>query len=140
MLKLLLSLYFTCYFCYIFYTRTPDYFDGETTTATISINPVTQKAIANFTLASITYSITANYPLRKLKQGDKVEIIYLPSKPEAAVVYSFWGYWITWGELVMSIILLLALYQLAVSITYNPTPEAIIDQMDKEDMPKTKYD
>jgi hypothetical protein len=40
----------------------------------------------------------------------------------------------------MSIILLLLLYQLAVSITYNPTQEAILDQVAIEDLPKSKYD
>jgi len=140
MLKLLLSLYFISYFCYIFYTRTPDYFDGETIAATNNINPTTQKATASFTISSKTYTIDTYYPFRQLKQGEKIQIIYLPSKPETAVVYSFWGYWITWGELLMSIILLLLLYQLAVSITYNPTQEAILDQVAIEDLPKSKYD
>lgn len=140
MLKLLLSLYFISYFCYIFYTRTPDYFDGETSNAVITINPITKNAIANFKISAVDFNIDASYPLRKLKQGDKVEVIYLPSNPQTAAVYRFWGYWITWGELLMSVILLLGLYQLAVSITYNPTEAAVLDQMDKEEMPKTKYD
>lgn len=140
MLKLLLSLYFTCYFCYIFYTRVPDYFDGETVMATIKIDSKTSNALANYTIASKQYQINAEYPLRKLKDGETVELIYNPSKPEMAAVYSLWGYWFTWGELIMSVVLLLGLYKLATSITQNPTEQAIKDQMETIDEPKKKYD
>ena len=140
MLKLLLSLYFTCYFCYIFYTRVPDYFDGETVMATIKINSTTNNTFANYTIDSKQYQISADYPLRKLKDGESVELIYNPSKPEIAAVYSLWGYWFTWGELIMSVVLLLGLYKLATSITQNPTEQAIKDQMETADEPKKKYD
>jgi hypothetical protein len=140
MLKLLLSLYFTCYFCYIFYTRVPDYFDGETVMATIKIDGKTNKALANYIVASKQYEINADYPLRKFKDEEKVELIYNPSKPEMAAIYSLWGYWFTWGELIMSVVLLLGLYKLATSITQNPTEQAINDQMETTDEPKKKYD
>jgi hypothetical protein len=140
MLKLLLSLYFTCYFCYIFYTRVPDYFDGETVIATIKINQHTNQATAHYYIASNQYSFNANYPFRKLQDGEKVEVIYNPSKPETASLYSFWGYWFTWGELLMSSILLFALFQLAVSITNNPSENLVNESNDIADIPKRKYE
>ena len=140
MLKLLFSLYLICYCCYIFYTREPDYFDGETTQAIIQINEQTKTATATFLVANKIYTINANYFLRKLKNNQKIEIIYVPHHPEKAAVYSLWGYWVCWGELLMSTILLLALYQLSVSITQNPSAETIKSQQEIIDVPLKKYD
>jgi hypothetical protein len=108
--------------------------------ATIKIDGKTNKASANYTVASKQYEINADYPLRKFKDEEKVELIYNPSKPEMAAIYSLWGYWFTWGELIMSVVLLLGLYKLATSITQNPTEQAIKDQMETLDEPKKKYD
>jgi len=138
MLKLLFSLYFTCYFCYIFYTREPDYFDGELVAAIIKIDSKTNKATANYTIALKQYSINANYPLRKLQDQERVEIIYNPSKPETASIYTLWGFWFTWSELIMSAVLLLGLFQLAVSINKNPT-EDLLQEGVPDALPKRKY-
>jgi hypothetical protein len=140
MLKLLLSLYFTCYFCYIFYTRVPDYFDGETVVATIKIDSKTNNATANYVIGSKRYCINANYPLRKLNEGENLEIIYNPSKPEMAAVYSLWGYWFCWGELLMSLILLFALFQLSESIIKNPAEDLLKGEEEIDEAPKRKYD
>jgi hypothetical protein len=109
--------------------------------ATIKIDGKTNKALANYIVASKQYEINADYPLRKFKDEEKVELIYNPSKPEMAAIYSLWGYWFTWGELIMSVVLLLGLYKLATSITQNPTEEALIDQLEiTDEEPKRKYD
>lgn len=139
MLKLFFTLYFTCYACYIFYTREPDYFDGETINAIINIDTKTNKATATYTVANKTYTINASYPLRALHNQQNIELIYLPQQPEKAVVYSLWGYWFTWGELAMSFILLFAMYQLSVSITKNPTETAIKSQQEVDETAKRKY-
>ncbi len=119
----------------------PDYFDGETVIATVKIDSKESNAFANYTIASKQYVINVDYPLRKLKDGESVELIYNPSKPEMAAIYSLWGYWFTWGELIMSVVLLLGLYKLATSITQNPTEEALIDQLEiTDEEPKRKYD
>ena len=140
MLKVLLSLYFTCYCCYIFYTREPDYFDGETTTAIINIDSKTKEAIAIYSIANQSYKVKANYPLRQLINQQQIELIYLPQHPEKAAVYSLWGYWFTWGEILMSSVLLFAMYQLAVSITQNPTAASLANQLKIDDVPKRKYE
>ena len=140
MYKLLLTLYFICYACYIFYTREPDYFDGETTHAFVTLNNKTNKATASYHIQGKQYFIDANYPLRTIENGEVVTIIYNPSKPEVAAVYSFWGYWLTWGELCFSIIALFISYQIAVSITSNPTAESLKEQQTIDDTPKAKYE
>lgn len=139
MYKLLIVLYVVCYACYIFYTREPDYFDGEIATATITIDQSTKSEFAVFTVMNKTYQVNASYPLRKLVQNEEVKVIYKVSEPEVAVVYGFWGYWFKWGELLMSSILLIALFYLSVSITNNPSPESLYHQQNYVETPQRKY-
>ena len=75
-----------------------------------------------------------------LKNQQQIELIYLPQHPEKAAVYSLWGYWFTWGEILMSSVLLFAMYQLAVSITQNPTAASLANQLKIDDVPKRKYE
>ena len=139
MFKLLLSLYIVCYSCIIFYSREPDYFDGETAHAIIKIDSLQSNATAIFAIKSIQYKVNANYPLRKLVDGQKVEVIYKIATPEKAVIYSIWGYWFKMGELLMSVILLFGFYYLTISITFNPSPEAIKELEDYVETPQRKY-
>ena len=136
---MLIVLYVVCYACYIFYTREPDYFDGEIATATITIDQSTKSEFAVFTVMNKTYQVNASYPLRKLVQNEEVKVIYKVSEPEVAVVYAFWGYWFKWGELLMSSILLIALFYLSVSITNNPSPESLYHQQNYVETPQRKY-
>lgn len=118
MFKLVFTLYAVCYACFIFYTREPDYFDREIAKATIAIK--NKKAIAFYNVDAKTYSINADYILKSWKNNESTDVIYNPAHPEKACVYSIWGYWFTWGELLLSSVLLFFLYQLALSITKNP--------------------
>lgn len=85
------------------------------------------------------YAIDARYVFREWKEGEQTEVIYETGTPGKGAVYSFWGYWITWGELIGSSILIIALFQVAVSITKNPTPEAVMDQLEVVEEKKRKY-
>ncbi|HMZ45248.1 MAG TPA: hypothetical protein PLU36_00445 [Chitinophagaceae bacterium] len=130
---------------YIIYSRVPDYFDGETAPATIhwlkdsTTNTTIPKAV--FIHGKTKYEVDARYVLRSLPENKKLTVIYLVKKPQNAVVYSWWGYWITWGELLTSILLLVALFQVAVAITKNPTPEAVMEQLEYFNAAKKrKYD
>lgn len=144
MYKGIAILYLVCFSLYIVYSREPDYFDGEYMPATIrwQTDSVHEQAIpkAVFTLQKKEYAIDARYVLRSLPENKKPTLIYHPSHPEKAVVYSFWGYWITWGELLGSIILFIALFQVAVAVTYNPTAEALLEQLEYKEEKKKKYD
>lgn len=85
------------------------------------------------------YRVNASYPLINYYANERVEVIVEHEHPSRAVVYRFWGYWITWGELLTSIVMAILLFQVAASITKNPTPEALLEQMSYHPEKKTKY-
>lgn len=85
------------------------------------------------------YAVDARYVFRNLKNGDKVEVIYETEHPERAAVYRFWGYWLTWGELIATVVIYLALFQIALSVTSNPTAAALVEQLDYKPEKKRRY-
>ena len=129
---------------YLFFTRQPDYLDGEVTTASIHWvkDSVSQKQIphAVFTVGKEEYSVNAYYIFRNLKEGMQVEVIYENAQPKKAAIYNWWGYWISGGELLASIVLYVALFQIAVAVTKNPIPESLLEQLGDEPERKRKYD
>ncbi|MFL9485598.1 hypothetical protein ACI6Q2_22645 [Chitinophagaceae bacterium LWZ2-11] len=141
--KLVLTLYCVCFFCYIVFTRQPDYFDSEFSPATIHYvnDSATGKPVAKafFSVGKDKYIVDATYPLTSLKEGEKVSAIYELSQPEKGAVYRFWGYWMTWGELLASIVMIFILFQIAVGITNNPTPEALDEDVNYKPEKKRKY-
>lgn len=143
MYKTITIIFLVLYGCFVVFARQPDYFDGEVTTASIHYekDSATQVRIpfANFSIGSAKYSVKAAYPLRTLAEGDKLEIIYEAASPKHAVVYSIWGYWILWDELLVSLGIYLVLFYAAVSITDNPTPESLIEQLEFKEEKKSKY-
>ena len=136
-------LYLIIFGCYILWSRQPDYFDGEMYPATIQMqmDSISKKVVpkAIYSIGVNQYSVNASYPLINYKTNERVEVIVEHEHPNRAVVYRFWGYWITWGELVTSIIMAVLLFQVAVSITKNPTPEALKEQLSYQPEKKTKY-
>jgi hypothetical protein len=124
---------------YLLFSRQPDFFDGERVPAVIHFakdSTGKEKPFAVFSIGKEEKKADASYLFRNYKEGDKVEVIYEASQPKYATVYSWWGYGITWGELVGSIVLLIVAFQAAVQITKHPDPQAIIDQEEK--LPKRR--
>lgn len=144
MFKSIFFLYLIIFGCYIVFTRVPDYFDGEKYPASIELKKDgatgLMKPMAVYQIAGKYYSINAAYPLLSYSADEKVEVIVEHEHIERGAVYRFWGYWITWGELAMSIIMAIALFQVAVSITKNPSPESLMEQLSYKEEKKTKYD
>lgn len=136
-------IYIILYGCFVLFARQPDYFDGEVTNATIHLAKDSAtgelKPMANFSIGVSKYTAAASYPLRFVKEGDAVRVIYEPSNPKKAVVYNLWGYWILWDEFLVSSVIYLILFQVAVGITSNPTPEALLEQLEYQPKPKTRY-
>lgn len=125
-------MYFVCFSLYILFSRQPDYFDGEFYPATIHYRADStgqSRPMAVFTLSKKdTVRVPADYLFRKLTEGQRVEVILETANPHHGTVYAFWGYWITWGECIGSVILLLALFQIAVQVTKRPTEEALAEE------------
>jgi hypothetical protein len=143
MIKLIGILYIVCFPVYILFSRQPDYFDGETTKAIIHFHndSTTHKSqpFGIYTVNERNYAIRAAYLFRSYKEGENITIIFEASQPAKGAVYSVWGYWLRWGEILFSIIFLVVMFRIAVTITSNPTPESLIEQL--EDKPgKRKYD
>jgi len=142
--KSITILYLVCFTCFIFFTRQPDYLDGEITSATIHWvkDSASQQSFpkAFFSIGKNYYSADARYVLRDLYEGKKVEVIYEAAQPQKAAVYSWWGYWMTAGELIGSLTLFVILFQVAVAVTKNPTAESLIEQLDYNPEKKRRYD
>lgn len=136
-------LYLIIFGCYILWSRQPDYFDGEMYPATIQMqmDSISKKVVpkAIYSIGVNQYSVNASYPLINYKTNERVEVIVEHEHPSRAVVYRFWGYWITWGELLTSIVIAVLLFQVAVSITKNPTPDSLLEQLSYQPEKKTKY-
>ncbi|HLD53975.1 MAG TPA: hypothetical protein VJA82_11770 [Sediminibacterium sp.] len=103
-----------------------------------STNQLIPKAF--YTIGINAFSINVAYPLLSYQAGEKVTVIFETEHPSKASVYRFWGYWIHWEELIGSIIAVIFLFQIAVSITNNPTESAMKEQLDYTPEKKTKYD
>ena len=141
--KSIIILYLVVFSTYVFFSRRPDFMDGEKATAIIHLEKDNNTAaipIAQFTLNKVAYEINADYLFRNFKEGSSVTVIYENANPQKAKVYSWWGYWFTAGEILFSIIILMVSYFAAHSITSNPTPDALKEQIEYQPERKTKYD
>lgn len=119
----MLPIYLVCLVLYIFFTRQPDYIDGEFAPAIIHFALDSSKQtipVATFEVDKSSYTVNGYYPLRKFKENEQVTVIYDTSDPHNAAVYMWWGYWFQWKELAGSFIGIVLLYYAAVSITQNP--------------------
>jgi len=143
LLRSVFILYLICFGCYILFTRQPDYFDGEKAPATIQnvYDTATKKTIpvAVYQAGGTWYQTDAHYFLRPIKIGQKVTVIYETATPETAAVYTFWGYWIGWGELLFSVIGYVLLLQVAYSVTTNPNAQSFQEQLSYKPENKRKY-
>lgn len=143
MFKSAITLYLTIFVLYVFFSRQPDYMDGVFTYGSIHyINDSAKNSsnpVAVFTVSKKEYRVNPGYLFRKFIENEKVEIIYENADPAKAAVYSWWGYWIRWQELLFSLLVLIASMYAAISITKNPTPESLIEQLEDRPAKKRKY-
>jgi hypothetical protein len=143
MYKGVFILYLICFGCYLLFTRQPDYFDGVKVPALIvkQLDSSSGKQVlkAVFNTGTKEFSVEPHYVFRNIEEGQSRTVIYETGTPEKGAIYTFWGYWITWGELVMSVILCFLLFQIAVSVTNNPSQESLIEQMEFKEEKKKKY-
>jgi hypothetical protein len=121
--KTVTILYFVCLFCYVLFSRVPDYFEGEyvdgvVIKATFSAKERRPVLAVKYNVGGEKFSYTSyNWYLASHKQGDKITMIYNPSHPEITSVYAFIGYWITLRELLYTSLIFVVLFIAAVVIT-----------------------
>lgn len=146
MIKTVAILFIVCYPLFVFYTREPDFSDSDYTRGTIHVvtDSLTkkEKAVATFTFLRREYTADAYELFANYREGEPVDIIYHTSDPANAKVYSIWGYWIRWGELLSFLMIFIGLYQIAVALTSNPTPESLIEELEgaKQKPRRKRYD
>ncbi len=134
----LIFLFLLMFLLYIPFSRNPDYFDGKFTTAAV-VGSDSKNLTAIFSLnGKNTIQYNPSYPLRKLSEGQRIKTIYNTSNPENAAAYRFWGYWITWKELLILPLGYFILFMAARAITSNPSPEAIRELEEESKKPKIR--
>jgi hypothetical protein len=138
-------LFLSCLFFYILFTRQPDYWDGEFSPAIIvSVKDSASKQsvlMAQYYHGTQRYLAPADYPFARYKPNQRLTVIYETNNPSKGAIYRVWGYWLQWGELLFSVVGIILLYQVAVAITQNPTPEALLEQLEPPKVGrKPKYD
>ncbi len=122
MYKAAAILYLTCLFCYILFSRTPDYFEGEfiqgiVTKADFSSQNNEPTLVVNYSVENkgLQYRTTMWF-LSSYKAGKNVTIFYNASNPSEACIYSVIGYWIKWPELFISAFLFTAFFIISIYI------------------------
>ncbi len=145
MLRNVVILFLVVYPLYVLFTREPDFFDGEFYRAVIhhvKDSSRSERTVAVYTIEHRTDTIAADYPFSSFAEGETVPVIYETAAPEKASIYSVWGYWIRWKELVSFVVMFGFFYLLATNITRNPTPESLLEELEasKPQLRKRRYD
>lgn len=144
MYRSILILYLICFGVYLLFTRQPDYFDAEKAPATIHFvfdsSHTNKIAMAEFSNGYKNFQVDANYWGRTWKPGEKTTVIYETDRPENGAVYAFWGYGISWGELLGSVLFLVVSFMAANSITQNPSASSLKEQIEYQPPIKPRYD
>lgn len=140
--KLVVVLYLVCFGLYVWFSRQPDYFDGEIVPGHIHFvhdslqnKPV---PVAEFAVGKEHYKAQAAYLFRQFSEGQQVPVIYEAADPAKAAVYSWWGYWIRWEECLGSLLMLFAGLRIAIAVTANPDP-SVPDEAELPRRKKRKY-
>ncbi len=121
--------------CYILFSRSPDYFDGEMIRGTVYQNNADQKFIQYRVGKEVFTKSMEGWGASQVAKSDTVMVIYNPDKPTQASHYSFFSYWFTLRELVTSFIAFAVLFAAAIFITGKEQPD------DEENKPRArKYD
>lgn len=140
MYRTVFIIYIVCFLCYVLFSRVPDYFDGDyakgvVSTATFSAQDNHPVVVVTYKVGSEEFKYTSYmWFLTSYQPGQEVDIIYDPSHPSVASIYSFIGYWIRWSELLFTAVVFIILFIAAVYITGKNSV------MSEEDRGKRKYD
>jgi len=116
-------LYIVCFVSYIFLSRGPDYFEAEfiegvVTKAGFSSSLNQPELVVDYKAGSETLHYKTNtWFLTTYAEGEKVTVIYDPSNPSQACIFTFIGYWLKWSELFFSIFFFIVLFMAAVFIS-----------------------
>ena len=137
MIKSAVILFLTCFFLYLPFSREPDYFDSETTPATIIAKG--ELVVAVYKEFGKPYELKLNKLMYAPKVGQRVEVRYELSHPEKAVINQAWGYWFIGKEMAWTFGIFVVLLGAAYATTKQPHPDALSEQLNYKQENKTKY-
>lgn len=137
MIKSAVILFLTCFFLYLPFSREPDYFDSETTPATIVSKG--QLVVAVYKEFGKPYELKLNKLIYGPKVGQRIEVRYELSHPEKAVINQAWGYWFIGKEMAWTFGIFVVLLGAAYATTNQPHPDALSEQLSYKQENKTKY-
>jgi hypothetical protein len=109
-------IYLASFFCYIMFTREPDFIDGDivnavVSKATYSVSEKQPELVVDYIAGDKHLKCSTNkWFLTRHKQGQQVRVIYDPSHPEVASIYSFTAYWIRWPEVLFTAVFFVVLF------------------------------
>lgn len=136
MIKSVLILFIACFLAYLPFSRTPDYFDSDTTPALIEAKEGIVAAV--FKESGKTYRVPLDQKQFQSKIGTRIEIRYELSAPEHAKLNQLIGYWLETKELLGAFCILVVLLIAAYATTHRPDPASLKEQIEfkKEDTGK----
>ncbi|MBA4140495.1 MAG: DUF3592 domain-containing protein [Segetibacter sp.] len=142
MYKTAVILYLICFSCYILFSRVPDYFEGEFISGVVTkanFSPALNKPelVVDYKVGTETLQYKTNtWFLTTYKTGQQITIIYDPSNPSQACIFTFIGYWLQWNELLFSALLFIVFLKAAIFITGKNSAEPFPAE---EPVKKRKY-
>jgi hypothetical protein len=117
MYKAAALVYVVCFFCYILFSRMPDYFGSDFTRGVVVTTETRAKSI-HYKVANEAFSKKlSGWSADQVAKGDTVRVIFDPSDPTTAAYYSFFGYWLTLSELLLSALGFILSFIAAIFIT-----------------------
>ncbi len=136
MIKSVLILFIACFLVYLPFSRTPDYFDSDTTPALIEAKQSGLAAV--FNESGKIYRVPLDKKQFQSSVGTRIEIRYELSAPEHAKVNQLIGYWLVPKELLGALCILIMLLIAAYATTHRPDAAALKEQIEfkKEDTGK----
>ena len=126
MYKAVVILYIVCFGSYLLLSRSPDYFESDFIKGTVQANSFSDvnkdnSLIISYRVGGQLLQYQTDIWLPKLYNiGDQVTIIYNPSIPQMASLYSITDYWIKWPELIFTAAFFILLFLVAKYITGTP--------------------
>ena len=137
MIKSAIILFLSLFFVYLPFSRTPDYFDSETTPALIEQRG--DKIVASFTEDKKTYLLPLAKEVYQSKIGGRVEIRYELNQPEHAKINQAWGYWWVPTELAFAAGIFIVLMGIAYATTNRPDADSLKEQLGYKKENNRKY-
>ena len=136
-MKSAIILFFSLLLAYLPFSRTPDYFDSEISSAIIIKKG--SAVLASFTEEGKTYYIPLPAKKFQSKTGQRVEIIYELNQPEHAKLNQAWNYWLVPSELAFALGIFIVLLGVAYATTHRPDPSALAEQLEYKKENTGKY-